>query len=328
VRTLDDTTYADLRGFNYQPGHASHGIEIWGTDFAPDLVRKELWIGTHHFPGIDAIRLWLSHDAYLRYPERVSERLGTVLDAGEDYGVKFLVTLFNGWHSYPDLGGLHPFSLSEWEKGPEYEQVFEPYVADTVGEYADHDAVLAWDLCNEPSFSDEDRTSPPGEREEPTLTYRFLERVHEQVRGLEPAAPTTVGTVASPATVERYEPLSDVLSTHPYYSYDLPDGPDDPAEFESAVDDLVAVANRAGKPLLATETGWGALDDARRAETLDVELAALAERGVGFTAHLLHHTPVADGHRPARGPVWTPGHMAFVERSGDLRPGHGVFNEY
>lgn len=326
VRTLEDTTYADVRGFNYQPSHASHGLEIWGTDFNLSLMRKELWIGTQHFPGMNTVRLWLSHDAYIRFPERVPERLGAVLDLGEDYGLEFVVTLFNGWHAYPDLGGLHPFSLSEWHEGDEYEEAFEPYVRDTVGRYADHESILLWDLCNEPSFSDPDQTTPVAERGE-SLTYRFLERVAEQARDFDPAAPLTVGTVGSLATLEQYEPLSDVLTTHPYYSWSLPDG-SSPADLRDFLDDAVALANRVGKPLLGTETGWGALDDEKRAETLEVELAAQAERDVGFLAHLLHHTLVADGHRPEYGPVWDPGHMAFVEPSGDLRPHHDVFNEY
>jgi hypothetical protein len=326
VETLENREYADVRGFNYQPSHASHGLEIWGSDFNRSLMRKELWIGAHHFPDIDTIRIWLSHDAYIRYPEQFSERLGQVLDLGADYDVEFIVTLFTGWHSYPDLGGLHPFSLSQWHDDPEYGEVFEPYVEATVGEYADHDAVMLWDLCNEPSFSAQ-QLDPPHDvdvdRSQPI--YRLLERVYRQIETYDTAAPTTVGTIASVDALELYEPISDVLSTHPYYIWN-----DDvtEAEFRAGVDDLVTFANSVDKPLLATETGWGALDDRKRADTLEVELDALAEAGIGFTPHVLHHTPVADGHRPDHGPVSHPGYMAFVDPDGSIRAHHDVFNEY
>ena len=48
----------------------------------------------------------------------------------------------------------------------------------------------------------------------------------------------------------------------------------------------------------------------------------------GFLAHLLHHTLVADGHRPEYGPISEAGYMAFIEAEGSLRPHHEVFNEF
>lgn len=326
VTRLDDTTYADVRGFNYQPSHASHGLEIWGTDFQPSLMRKELWIGKRHFPGTNAVRLWLSHDAYLRFPERVVERVGEVLDMGADYGVDFVVTLFNGWHSYPDLGGLHPQSLREWHDGELFEEGFESYVDAILGEYADHPNVLLWDLCNEPLLSVQNRDGLDDlEADRSLVIYRFLERVYDRIQAHDPAAPTTVGTIQKRAALELFDPISEVLSTHPYYAWNRGQTPEDLRE---SLDGLVAYANDVGKPLLGTETGWGALDDERRAEVLDVELAALVERNVGFTAHLLHHTPVADGHGAGHGPIYDAGTMSFVDPDGSMRAHHGVFNEF
>jgi hypothetical protein len=94
------------------------------------------------------------------------------------------------------------------------------------------------------------------------------------------------------------------------------------------LDEVVAFGKAVSKPVLATETGWGALDDAKRCEVLRVELSELAKRGIGFTAHLLHHTLVSDGHRPEYGPITAAGYMAFIEADGTLRPGHGMFNEF
>jgi len=324
--TLEDTSYADVRGFNYQPSHASHGLEIWGTDFVPSLMRKELWIGTHHFPGTNTIRLWLSHDAFLRFPDRVPERVEQVLDMGEDYGLEFIVTLFNGWHSYPDLGGLHPQSLREWHDGDLYEEAFEPYVDAILEAVGDHPNVLLWDLCNEPLLSLQNRDGLADlEVDRSLVVYRFLERVYDQVQTHDPTAPTTVGTMMTETGLELFEPISEVLSTHPYYAWNREETP---ADLRSGLDDAVAFANDVGKPLLATETGWGAAADEKRVEVLDVELSALAERNVGFTAHLLHHTPVADGHGPDHGPFYDAGNMSFVDPDGSLRDGHEIFNEY
>lgn len=325
VTTLDDDTYADVRGFNYHPSHASHGLEIWGTDFQPSLMAKELWIGKQHFPGMNAVRLWLSHDAYLRFPDRMPQRVGEILDMGEDYDVEFLVTLFNGWHSYPDFGGLHPQSLREWQDGGGYEQSFEPYVDAIVGEFSGHEHVLAWDLCNEPLLSIQNREDLVDlDVDRSLVAYRFLERVYEQVLSYDPTAPTTVGTMDDATCLEIFEPLSELLTTHPYYAWTR----ETPEEFTRSLDEVVAFANAVDKPLIATETGWGAMDDEKRASVLDVELPALHERNVGFLAHMLHSTLVADGHRTGHAPVHDAGDMSFVDPDGSLREGHDVFNEY
>ncbi|AGN02516.1 hypothetical protein L593_12885 [Salinarchaeum sp. Harcht-Bsk1] len=326
VTTLDNTEYADVRGFNYQPSHASHGMEIWGTDFQPSLMRKELWIGKQHFPGMNTVRLWLSHDAYLRFPERMPERVGEVLDMGADYDVEFIVTLFNGWSSYPHLGGLHPQSLREWHDGELYEEGFEPYVDAILGEHADHDSVLAWDLCNEPLLSIQNRNALEDlEVDRSLVIYQFLERVHERIHSHDPAAPTTVGNLGTPAAVEIFEPLAEVLSTHPYLIWNRGRTPE---ELRDSIDEIVSFANEVGKGLIASETGWGAMEDEKRAEVLDVELSALDERDVGFTAHLLHHTLVADGHRADHGPIHDAKNMCFVDPDGSLRDHHGLFNDY
>jgi hypothetical protein len=101
-----------------------------------------------------------------------------------------------------------------------------------------------------------------------------------------------------------------------------------PEEFEAFVDESVAFGESVGKPMLVTETGWGALDDKKRAEVLAVELGAFEKRNLGFVVHLLHHTLVADGHRPEYGPISGAGYMAFVEEDGSLRPHHQIFNDF
>lgn len=47
-------------------------------------------------------------------------------------------------------------------------------------------------------------------------------------------------------------------------------------------------------------------------------------RGFNF----LHHSLIADAHRPESGPVGNPGNLAFIEADGTLRAGHEVFNEF
>ena len=98
--------------------------------------------------------------------------------------------------------------------------------------------------------------------------------------------------------------------------------------FEGYLDKCVAIAERAGKELIANETVWGARDDATHVEVMRYTLAQLTQRGIGFTVHALHHSLVADLHRDEWGPVGRPEWLHFIEADGSLRPGHEAFNEF
>jgi len=121
-------------------------------------------------------------------------------------------------------------------------------------------------------------------------------------------------------------PICDLLSIHPYFMHNAPGA--DKTAYEASLDRDVAFAAAAGKPLLATECCWGSLDDAVRVESVRYTLEQLKKRAIGWLVYLLHHSLIADAHRPEYGPLGFPGNLAFIEADGSLRPGHGVFNEY
>ena len=80
-------------------------------------------------------------------------------------------------------------------------------------------------------------------------------------------------------------------------------GKDQPAAFASSV----------GKPLIATETCWGATEDTKRVEIINYTLGQLKKRGIGWLVYLLHHSLIADAHRAEFGPLSAPGNLAFIE---------------
>ncbi len=99
-----------------------------------------------------------------------------------------------------------------------------------------------------------------------------------------------------------------MISFHPYYLWNLPSDPlGNKVEFENFVSDCVKFAGTNGKDLLASETVWGAIDDARHVEVMRYTLGVLKEHGLGFIVHALHHSLVADLHLPEYGPVGPPG---------------------
>lgn len=311
--------YSKIRGFNYQPSYGGHGLETWGDAFDIAVVREELLRGRRYFPGMNAIRLWLSYDAYIRQPDKMASRFHSVIALSEEVGVRFIPTIFNGWHSCPDFGGISVEMLGYWGGADRFAEAFGPYIDAIVMPHADDKRILLWDLCNEPFNS-------AGCEASRKIVLDWLGRVRGRCKECGITAPIAVGSVPGIESMRMLEPLSDVITFHPYYAWNA--GMATPQQFESFVDEAVAFGKSVGKPMLATETGWGALDDQKRAEVLTVELGTLAKRNLGFLAHLLHHTLVADGHRPEYGPISGAGYMAFVEKDGSLRPQHEIFNTF
>ncbi len=316
---LTDRTYQHIRGFNYQPSYASHGIEIWAEHFDFEAIRTELGRGKEHFPGTNTIRLWLSHDAWLRKPEAVAERLHQVIELGDTYDLKFIPTLFNAWHSWPAFGGVTDEMVGHWGGEERFDIAFRPYIEAVVKPHVKDPRVLLWDLCNEPKVN-------PHQTQNNPVWVAWLGRARAAIEALGDRGRITIGGCGPASSMALLEPLSDVITVHPYFAWNMFCKTE--AEFHVRADELAALANATGKPMFASETGWGALDDRKRAETLEVELAALADRGFGFTIHLLHHTLVADGHRPEYGPISLAGYMACIEPDGSLRKDHQVINAF
>ena len=316
------TKYRDLRAFNYQPSYGSSGFELW-QKFDATTIDRELAEGKKYFPGMSAIRLWLSWDSFIRDPTKFSKNFDMALETAAKHRLVVLPVLFNRWHdNVLDYDGIyidHFLPGVSWVQRPE---MFLPYLEAIVGVHATDSRIMAWDLCNEPfSYS-----CPPAQIPEIVKAeYAWLEATYRTCKKLKARAPLTVGIHPGHrrAGIEQIEPLSDILSIHPYW---IPPG--SKSEYEQLLDDYVDFATKVNKPLLATETCWGSLDDAERVKIIRYTLGELKKRQIGWLVYLLHHSLIADAHRPEYGPVGAPGNLSFIEADGSLRPGHAVFNDF
>jgi len=324
--TLQNQQYTGLRGFNYQPSWGSNGLEIW-RQFDGSLMDVELARGKKYFPAMAAIRLWLSWDAFLRNPARFEFNFELALSIAHKHGLKVMPVLFNRWHDAAlDYGGIY---LDHFVPGMSWLQggtnLFQPFLDAVVGKHAADPRVFAWDLCNEP-FS---YGAPKSESVQPVRTAEmsWLEMLYKACKQLGARAPVTVGFHPG---ADMIETVSDIFSIHPYWMppRDKTTVPASRAKYEQRLDTCVEIANKFNKPLLATETCWGSLNDADRVEIIRYTLGELKKRKIGWLAYLLHHSLIADAHRAEYGPVSGPGNLSFIEADGSLRPGHGVFNEY
>jgi hypothetical protein len=307
---LDTPDWSKVRGFNYQPSFGSTGVEIWVDKFDATAVDNELRLGRQYFPGMNTVRLWMSPDAYIKNPAAFTQNFETTLKDCAKYGIRAIPTLFNNWHSVPDFGGISAEMVGYWftnygQNGQASDYIWRPYLTAMFQGHASDSRILAWDLCNEPFNSGSASTYTP-----------WLQHTYNLAKTLGAEQPIGVSVGADVGSLQLVAACSDVLMIHPYFASG--------ANWSS----LNAYAAKCGKGLLATECCWGSLDDAARVSYIRSDLDALSAQGVGFLAHGLYESYVADLHRAKYGPVSSAGYMAFINMDGSLRAGHDVFNEY
>ncbi len=321
--------YSAVRGFNYQPSYGATGCEIW-RNFKADIIKKELGLGKKYFPGINTIRAWLSFDAFLVDNDQFEEAFEQYIAIADGHGLKIIPTLFNNWHSLPDYGGVAEETIRSWFKcrssaGAATPYVFDLYLDRIVGKHSNDSRILLWDLCNEPF------NSGPVDLFNEWVTYLY-NYCKSTINPIQPVGVSIGDTVKSMQIVEA---ASDVFLLHLYFAAKEQPAKDviehykkiglDPPE---SVGKLVEYAKSVGKPILCTECCWGSLDDAERAKIISSELEALVHHDIGFLAHALHESLVADLHGPQYGPVSRAGNMVFINMDGTLRKHHEVFNKY
>lgn len=313
--------YSWVRGFNYQPSWGSHGITIW-NDFREAIFAREVEIGMRHFPKLNTLRIWFSYDAhvadrqtFLAAARRASELLA-------ERRLKMIPVVFNGWHSLVDFGGFSREQLSSSRNNTPSFGPHRQYARELVETVRPAGNVLMYDVANEP-FNN-------GGKERGSVEMAFLETMAGVIRDADARTPISIGTqgtygIGGPADLDLIDPFVDVHAFHPYW---IPSNGRTAETHAREFAQTIAHLRALGKPALATECCWGSNDDAVRASYVRHDLGLLKQAGIGFLPHALHHSPVADLHRPVPGRDWETMYMAFVERDGSVRPGHEIYNEF
>jgi hypothetical protein len=341
---------SEIRGFNYSGSWGTSGLDLW-QHHDQAAMAAEVQKGKSYFPGWNVVRWWLSHEAFRRRPDKFLMNFGAGLELFSQHDIQVMPVLFNRWRDPDcDFGGVGLDHLvpeaSFWCRSNDFitpsaagaersddrsrvERAFADYIDAVVGTHAKDARIHSWDMCNEPFFGPH-LQDPESEAHRAEIKWLTWCRARCEAAGA--SQPLTIGNIADLAAIELTEPLCDYLSFHPYY---IPRG--GPAalphlgtreSFEQFVDDTGAFAARCNKELVANETVWGSLDNTEREELIRYTLGVLTQRNIGFVAHALHHSLVADLHAAAFGPVGPPGRLEFIEADGSLRMGHGVFNEF
>jgi hypothetical protein len=338
----------DIHGFNYDGSWGTSGLDLW-QHHDHGLMAVEVARGKRHFPGWNVARWWLSEQAFQRNPERFLANFDGGLSIFAQNDILVFPLLFNRWRDpVCDFGGVAlehivPSLSNMGARGAQdlFAHVANPprqlaviehlhlaYLETVVGAHKNDARIFAWDLCNEPLMGPyvDDPESPVRAAE-----MRWLTWIYGTCKRIGAVQPLTVGNYPNTTAEALTEPISDFISIHPYYIWNAEaHGLKSPnkQEYEVYLDRCVDFAQSKGKEVLATETVWGAVDDAKHVEIMRYTLGELKRRGIGFIVHALQHSLVADLHYPAYGPIGFPETLHFVNPDGSLRAGHAAFNEY
>lgn len=324
---------AEVNGFNYQPSYSSCAFETWRC-YEPATFRKELSRGRELFPKMNAVRIWLSWNAWCRGMDRFLNQVGQTLDICEELGLRVVPVLFNRWHdSVMDCDGIyldHFVPNSSWLL--KYGLPGMDFVRDITRVFAADQRILAWDLCNEPFVYAAYGDAFPQREEYTRYEQNWLKQVAgvlEEGRVIQPIGVGTWGAECDPLVND----FVDVFLTHMYLHVPANQpcvlSPDRIASFEEKVRCAAEYAASVGKPIMTTETCWGSFDDAFRCELIKHSVGICKKHGIGVFAHALYESDFADIHRPEQGGLSPDiGHLEFIFRDGALRPGHEIINKF
>jgi hypothetical protein len=141
---LIDTTYSDLRGFNYVPSYAA---TIWDVidDFDPTVWDREFGYSKRF--EANALRIWCDFLSFQRDERHFLSAWEQALEIAVHHELRLMITMANRWVDprWP-YGQIDYAQVLTRRPSDEYRR----YVTTFVRAFHDHLGVLMWDLCNEP----------------------------------------------------------------------------------------------------------------------------------------------------------------------------------
>jgi hypothetical protein len=226
-----------LVGSNFIPADASNELEMWQADtFDPQEIDKELgWAQTL---GMNTMRVFLHDLLWKQDSGGFQKRIDTFLNIASRHDIRPIFVLFDScWDPHPKLGSQHPpipgVHNSGWVQSPgadalddaAQEPRLEAYVKGVVGSFAKDPRVLAWDVWNEPSNTNDGSYGKQELKDKLQRLQDLLPKVFAWARAMSPSQPLTSGLWEGNdwSSSEKLDAIariqleqSDVLSFHNY----------------------------------------------------------------------------------------------------------------
>ena len=186
-------TYQNLKGINYYPQKTPW--DMFGDKFDIDVISKDLKLISK--TGLNSIRIFVPYEDFGKAhvkPEKL-EKLKQVMDAADSNQLKVMVTLFDFYGDY---------SVLDWTLNQRHAETI-------VSQFKNHNALLAWDIKNEPNLDFESRKE--------TKVISWLKHMIQLVKSIDQNHPVTIGwSDAESANILKDE--LDFISFHYYQKID------------------------------------------------------------------------------------------------------------
>jgi endo-1,4-beta-mannosidase len=176
-------------GINYYP--QATPWNMFGAAFELETINKDFKIIKE--TGLNSVRLFVQYEDFGKAeinPEKI-ERLRQTLDAANENNLKVVLTLFDFYGDY---------SVLNWTLNQRHAETI-------VSTFKDHNAILAWDIKNEPNLDFESR----GE----DLVTAWLENMIDLVKSVDSVHPVTIGW-SNTQSAKILKDKVDIVSFHFY----------------------------------------------------------------------------------------------------------------
>ena len=192
VKKEDKTVFVDslnIKGINYYP--QASPWEMFGDQFSKDTISKDFKILKD--AGLNSVRIFVQYDDFGKANVNLEklDKLKQTLDAAENNGIGVVVTLFDFYGDY---------SVLNWTLNQRHAETI-------VSHLKDHNALLAWDIKNEPNLDFDSR----GE----DLVISWLSNMIDLVKSLDDVHPVTIGW-SNTQSASILEDKVDLVSFHYY----------------------------------------------------------------------------------------------------------------
>lgn len=225
-----------LVGSNYIPAYAINQLEMWQPDTF-DLAQIDKELGWAESIGMNTMRVFLHDLLWQQDADGFSKRIDQFLKVAERHHIKPMFVLFDScWDPSPKLGPQHPpvpgVHNSGWVQSPgavaladgAQERRLRDYVRGVIAAFAKDSRILAWDVWNEPSNTNEGSYSQREPARKQEIVEGLLPKVFQWAREAHPSQPVTSGLwdidFEHEATLSRMQQIqaenSDILSFHNY----------------------------------------------------------------------------------------------------------------
>lgn len=178
-----------IKGINYYP--QATPWDFFGRDFNRDVISKDF--NKIKKLGLNTIRIFVPYNDFGKeaIPAQKLEKLKQVLDNATKKNLKVIVTLFDFYGNY---------SVQDWT-------LTHRHVAQIVTAFKNHQAILAWDVKNEPNLDFESRGK--------TNVLAWLREIIHQIKSYDPNHLVTIGW-SNLESAHLLEKSVDFVSFHYY----------------------------------------------------------------------------------------------------------------